>query len=47
MPASLNSLPTQVHMTDIDLRDGFPNDFLNADIVIATIPTQYHTRKQD
>lgn len=36
----INSLPT----ADVDLRDGFPTDFLSAGIIITTVPIQLHLR---
>lgn len=35
-------LPDLLYTSDVDLRDGFPTQFLDADIVITTTPVQLH-----
>src|SRR5262249_20201014 len=32
---------------DVDKRDGFPGQFLHADLVVVATPTQYHLRAED
>lgn len=46
-PKQLVSLPTIQSAPHVDLRDGFFDTFLDADIVVVTDPVQLHLRKQD
>lgn len=46
-PKEMISLPTLQYAPHIDLRDGFFDTFLDADIVVVTDPVQLHMRKQD
>lgn len=41
-PYSLNAVNNLLPTADIDLRDGFPKEFLSADIIVATNPVQLH-----
>lgn len=42
MPFSNNAIPSMVGTADIDLRDGFPSDFLKANYIVTTDPVQLH-----
>ena len=42
MPDTDNAVPHMYATCDVDLRDGFPTDFLNAKYVVATDPIQTH-----
>lgn len=42
MPDTDNAVPHMYATCDVDLRDGFPTDFLNAKYVVATDPVQTH-----
>lgn len=42
MPDTLLSVNTMYVSSHVDLRDGFPTDFLKADIVVVANPVQYH-----
>lgn len=42
LPYESNYFPNLSYFCDVDLRDGFPVDIINAEIVIASSPTQYH-----
>ena len=41
-PYTLNAVPTLLASSDIDLRDGFPISFLDADIIVTTDPIELH-----
>lgn len=42
LPDSLNALPAMADTHNVDLRDGFPNAFLNADYLVVADPVQTH-----
>ena len=42
MPSSSNAIPNMFNTHDIDLRDGFPTDFLYANYVVVTDPVELH-----
>lgn len=42
MPLSYNAVPNMDNTCDVDLRDGFPTDFLTADYIVTTDPVQTH-----
>ena len=42
MPYSSNAVPNMYTTYDVDLRDGFPTEFLSADYVVATEPVELH-----
>ena len=42
LPNEIDAFPRLYHTYDIDLRDGFPKEFLLADVVMATDPVQTH-----
>lgn len=42
MPDSDNAIPNMFNTCDIDLRDGFPTEFLHAKYVVTTDPIQTH-----
>jgi len=42
-PRAANAVNNLLGTHDIDLRDGFPAEFFNADIVVCTEPAQTHT----
>lgn len=44
-PYSNNPLHNQCISSDVDLRDGFPTDFLSAAIVVTTEPVELHLRE--
>ena len=41
-PYTETSVPNMVHNRDVDLRDGFPPEFLTAKYVVTTTPVQTH-----
>lgn len=45
LPEKLESIPGLLGTYDVDLRDGFPQSFLNADYLVVTDPSQYHLLK--
>ena len=47
MPDLLDAIPDLMDTIDVDLRDGFPIRFFDADFVITTTPVQVHLRPQD
>jgi len=47
MPDVLDAMPDLMGTADIDLRDGFPINFFDADFVINAEPVQIHLREQD
>ena len=47
LPDSHNALPSQLVTCDIDLRDGFPTQFFDADYILVAEPPQLHMRPQD
>ena len=47
LPEKHNALQNLIGTKDIDLRDGFPIDFFDADYVVVTDPIQTHLRWQD
>lgn len=47
LPYESNYFPNLSYFCDVDLRDGFPVDIINAEIVIASSPTQYHLSRKD
>lgn len=42
MPTSFDAVPSMENTCDVDLRDGFPTVFLDADYVVTTTPVQTH-----
>lgn len=47
MPRELNALPSILMTHDVDLRDGFPNNFFLADYVVTTDPVQFHLQPEN
>ncbi|WP_169744623.1 hypothetical protein [Paenibacillus stellifer] len=47
LPDTLNYILTLDASSNVDLRDGFPSDFLTADIVVVADPIQYHLTPSD
>lgn len=47
MPEKSVAMPNLLLTADVDLRDGFPINFLDADIVIVSAPVHVHLRPQD
>ena len=47
LPETLDAVPNMPFSADIDLRDGFPINFFDADIIIVSAPVQTHLRPQD
>lgn len=47
MPDVFDAMPNLMDTADIDLRDGFPIHFFDADFVITTEPVQIHHREED
>ncbi|MGQ3480969.1 hypothetical protein [Paenibacillus sp. TY11] len=47
LPDVVNYMPNLASSSNVDLRDGFPVEFLNADIVVVADPIQYHLRAED
>ena len=47
MPDLVDAIPNLMSTANIDLRDGFPIHFFDADFVITTEPVQIHMREQD
>lgn len=46
LPYNSDYFPNLSYFCDVDLRDGFPVDVLNADVIIATDPVQYHLQPE-
>ncbi len=44
MPEESNAVPSMYTTKDVDMRDGFPGNFLKAKYVVATDPIQLHLR---
>ena len=44
MPYSDNAIPNMFNTCDVDLRDGFPTDFLRAKYIVTTDPIQLHLK---
>ena len=47
IPEKHNAMPNLLGTADIDLRDGFPTSFFDADYVIVTEPIQTHLLPKD
>lgn len=47
MPDELVSVPSLSVSSHVDLRDGFPVDFLDSDIVLVASPIQYHLGEEN
>lgn len=47
LPYKRNAVPNLVNTSDVDLRDGFPQNFFKINYVITANPTQYHLDKED
>ena len=47
LPDTLDAAPKMMFTADIDLRDGFPINFFDADIIIISAPIQVHLLPQD
>lgn len=47
MPEKALAMPNLIPTADVDLRDGFPIPFFDADIVIVSVPAHTHLRPQD
>lgn len=47
MPEKMDSVSALEPVNHVDKRDGFPNQFLKADIVVVGDPIQYHLRPED
>lgn len=47
MPDELVSVPSLCVSSHVDLRDGFPTDFLDSDIVLVANPIQYHLGEEN
>lgn len=46
-PEALDAVPTLLKTNHVDLRDGFPDQFFQADFVVVAEPVQYHLRPSD
>lgn len=44
LPSHQNAIPALYTTHDVDLRDGFPNEFFRAKYVLVADPVQYHLR---
>jgi len=47
LPDQLNAAPFLSIVSHVDLRDGFPIDFLYSDLVLVAEPIQYHLNPED
>ena len=47
LPEKDNALPALMNIAEVDLREGFPIHFFDADFVIVSDPLQIHLREQD
>ena len=47
LPDKDNAMPSLMNIAEVDLREGFPIHFFDADFVIVSDPLQIHLREQD